>query len=177
MSKGIVMKKYLRIALVFVIAVIFFLIGRYILKNNEYVLSFQANRNIKAYGLEFMMTQEEVRKVLGMEDHYFPGWGGYRFEYIEQGIFITFLDDRDTKFYNKVIGIEVLNSNYKIYNVHVGMQYNEALERLNKQGFHKDNNGWLWKGNIYISLYKSHDQLVNKIKIGIKDRISSKRVY
>lgn len=171
------MKKYLRIALILVIAVIFLLIGIYISKNNEHVLAFQANRNIDVNGLEFMMTKEEVREILGLEDHHIPGWGCYRFEYVKEGIFITFLDDGDTRFDNKVKEINVLNSNYKIYNVYVGMKFNDAIDVLNKQGFKKANNEWLWKGNIYIDLYESNDRLINKIMIGIKDRISCGRVY
>lgn len=171
------MKIFLRIALVIVFVAILFLLGRNIWKKDEYVLSFQANRNIEVNGLEFMMTKEEVREILGMEDNYINGWGCYGFEYIKKGIKVNFLDDGTTSFYNKVNEIVVLNSNYKIYNVCVGMQYDKAIEVLKKQGLKKSDNEWYWKGNIYISLYKSNDQLVNKIMIGIKDRISSNLTY
>lgn len=171
------MKKYLRIILVFIVAIIFLLIGRYIWKNDEHVLAFQANKNIDVNSLELMMTKEEVYEILGPEDNYMPGWGCYEFDYVTKGICVTFLDDGDTKFYNKVKEIEVLNSNYKIYNIYVGMKYNDAIESLKKQGFKEDDNQWLWKGNIYIDLYESNDGLINKIMIGIKDRIACERVY
>jgi hypothetical protein len=45
-----------------------------------------------------MMPENEVRGLLGEEEQYIQGFGGYRLEYQSKGIFLNFLNDSDTDF-------------------------------------------------------------------------------
>lgn len=168
------MNKYLKIFVILIATLTILLLSINMFKNNEHVLSFQANKSITINGLKFMMTKEEV---LGIEDQNNPGWGCYRFDYNKEGICITILDDKDTKLYNKLNEIEVTNPKYKIYDINVTMKYNQAIDTLYKLGFDKGEYDWLWKGNLYVNLVKSKDNLVKKIIIGVQDRVSSTRTY
>jgi hypothetical protein len=158
--------------------VVLIIIGFMIYKYDAYILTWQANEKINVDGIKLMASEDEVRRILGTEEEYMPGFGGYRLEYISKGIKLDFLSDSDTDFYKKVNRIEITNPNYDIYGVKVGDGFDEALNTIQKQGFTKIRDGYsgYWKRSMYIEL-DYRDNVVQKITIGIQDRVSSKRIY
>lgn len=149
-----------------------------IYRYSQHILVWQANKKINADGIKLMMTESEAKRILGEEETYIPGFGGYRLEYPGKGIFLTFLDDMDTDFYCKVNQIKVTEPKYEIFGVKVGDEFDKAVNLLCKQGFMQREDGYsgYWKSNMYIVLARNYDK-VEKITIGIGDRVASSRVY
>lgn len=143
----------------------------------QYILVWQANQKIDVGGIRLMMSENEVSNLLGKEV-YVQGFGGYRLEYPSKSIFLTFLDDNDTDFYHKVSQIEIADSRYNIYNVKVGDDIQKANSTIQKAGFLKQKEGFpgYWKLNMYIVLDYDNNK-VQKITIGVSDRVSSSRIY
>jgi len=173
-------KKRIVISLVIIIALInVFLVARY----TQYILVGFINPNINVDGIKLMTTEEKAKKVLGEEEEYVPGFAGCAFQlnYPSKGIFLEFLGDCDTDFYRKVNIIKITNEKYIICNIKVGINYDEALKSIQKQGFTKIKegfSGYYWKMNAYIVLEKNYDNnTVKSVTIGVRDRISSTRVY
>jgi hypothetical protein len=81
-------------------------------------------------------------------------------------------------FYYKVNSIEVTDSQYNVFGVSVGDEFEKSLNSIRKQGFTRQETGFsgYWKMNMYIVLDKNSSK-VQKITIGIRDRVSSSRVY
>lgn len=150
----------------------------FLYKYNQHILSWAANPQINVCGIKLMMPENEVKKLLGEEEQYIQGFGGYRLEYQSRGVFLSFLNDRDTDFYCKVNSIEVTDSQYEIFGVSVGDEFEESLNSIHKHGFTRQETGFpgYWKMNMYIVLDKNGNK-VAKITIGIRDRVSSRRVY
>lgn len=150
----------------------------FLYKYNQHILSWIANSNINVCGIKLMMPENEVRGLLGEEEQYIQGFGGYRLEYQSRGIFLNFLNDRDTDFYCKVNRIEITDSQYEIFGVSVGDEFEKSLNSIHKQGFTRQETGFFgyWKMNMHIVLDKNGNE-IRKITIGIRDRVSSSRVY
>lgn len=167
-----------KIITIFSIIVVVILSGIIIYRYNQYILVWHANKKINVSGIKLMMTESEVKRIIGGEEAYIPGFGGYKLEYPSSGIFLTFLNDRDTDFYHKVNKIEVIDSKYEVFGIKVGDEFDKAVNILYKQGFAQGKDVFLnyWKTNMYIVLDKNHN-LVQKITIGVRDRVSSSRVY
>lgn len=167
-------KKRIIAVIVLIIVLLSILIAyRYI----QYIMVWQANQKIDVDGIRLMMSENEVSNLLGKEV-YIQGFGGYKLEYPSKGIFLTFLDDNDTDFYHKVSQIEIADSRYNIYNVRVGDDIQKAISTIQKAGFLKQKEGFpgYWKLNMYIVLDYDNNK-VQKITIGVRDRVSSNRVY
>ncbi|HHW31311.1 MAG TPA: hypothetical protein GXX20_06505 [Clostridiaceae bacterium] len=146
----------------------------------QYILVLQANPYINVDGVKLMMTEEKVKSLLGEEEEYMPGYAGcaFRLNYHSKGIYLIFLGDIDTDFYHKVNEIKITNSNYEIFNVRIGDNYEEAIKKIRKRGFTREKEGFpgCWKMNMYIVLEKSYDK-VKSITIGVRDRVASTRIY
>lgn len=164
------------ISILFIIVVIFLSISA-VYRYNQYILAWQANKKINVSGIKLMMEENEVKRLLGEEES-IPGFGGYRLEYPSKGIFLTFLDDRDTDFYCKINQMEITDPKHEIFDVKVGDTFEKALNAIYKQGFTQQKEGFsgYWKMNMYIVLDKNYNK-VQKITIGIRDRVSSSRNY
>ena len=149
-----------------------------VLKYTQYIMVWQANPKINVDGILLMMTENEIKSLLGKEEEYIPGFGGYFLKYPGKGVSLTFLDDMDTDFYHKVNKIEITNEKYEIFDVKVGDDYENAINSIRNHGFRKQIEGFsgYWKNNMYIVLEKDYDQ-VKSIAIGVNDRVSSTRVY
>jgi len=149
-----------------------------IYKYRQHILVWQANKEISVGGIKLMMTESETKRILGKEEAFIPGFGGYKLEYPGKGIFLIFLNDMDTDFYRKVQQIEVMDPEYEVFGVKVGDDFDIAVNLLCKKGFKqgKDGHPGYWKSNMYIVLDKDNDK-VRKITVGVKDRVSSSRVY
>jgi hypothetical protein len=172
---GMIKKRIIIIsALIIAVLLTILMIYRY----NQYILAWQANQQINVNGIKLMMTENKVRSLIGEEEEYIPGFGGYGLEYQSKGVFITFLDDRDTDFYRKVNKIEITNSKDEIFDVKVGDEFEKTIKVIHKHGFTQQKEGFsgYWKMNMYIVLEKNNNK-VQKITIGIRDRVSSSRVY
>lgn len=152
-----------------------FLIYRYY----QYILAWDANRKIDANGIKLMMTEDEVKNFMGKEEEYIQGFGGYKLVYQSKGISLTFLNDMGTDFYEKVSEISVSNKDYQIYDIKPGDSFDSALNIIRTQGFKEGESGTpgYYKTNLFISLEKGDLGEVKSITIGIKDRVSSSRVY
>lgn len=150
----------------------------FLYKYNQYILSWTANPQINVCGIKLMMPENEVRGLIGEEEQYIQGFGGYRLEYQSKGIFLSFLNGSDTDFYCKVNRIEVTDSQYEIFGVSVGDEFEKSLNSIHKHGFTRQETGFAgyWKMNMYIVLDKNGNK-VGKVTIGIRDRVSSRRVY
>lgn len=159
-----------------IVIVIFSIIMIY--RYSQYILVWQANKKINVSGIKLMMTENEAKRMIGEEEAYIPGFGGYKLEYPSKGIFLTFLNDEDTDFHRKVNQIEVIDSEYKVFGVKVGDEFDKAINILYKQGFaqRKDGYSGYWRANMYIVMEKNHNK-VQKITIGVRDRVSSSRNY
>jgi hypothetical protein len=172
------MRKKIKIILSVIIIVVLciLLIHRY----SQYILVWQANKKISVYNIKLMMPETEVKIIIGEEESYIPGFGGYRLEYPSKDVFLTFLNDDDTDFHHKVNRIEVTGSKYEVFGINVGHKFNDAVDILHKQGFKQgqdDSFSYYWRGtNLYITLGKNYDK-VQKITIGVRDRVASTRVY
>ena len=70
-----------------------------------------------------MMPETEVKIIIGEEESYIPGFGGYRLEYPSKDVFLTFLNDDDTDFHHKVNRIEVTGSKYEVFGINVGHKF------------------------------------------------------
>lgn len=149
-----------------------------IYKYDRHILAWQANKNIDVEGVRLMMLETEVQALIGEAETYIPGFGGYRLEYPNRGIFLTLLNDNDTDFYRRVKEINIMTAGYEIYGIRVGDEYDGALLTINNQGFAKEREGYRgrWRRNMYIVLDKDEDK-VRSITIGITDRVSESRVY
>lgn len=167
-------KKVIAIFSVIVIVIFIIMIYRY----NQYILVWQANKKINVSGIKLMMTENKVKRMIGEEEAYIPGFGGYKLEYPSKGIFLTFLNDKDTDFYRKVNQIEVIDSKHEVFGVKVGDEFDKADYILYKQGFAQGKDGYsgYWRTNMYIVLDKNHNK-VQKITVGVRDRVSSSRTY
>ncbi|MGE5614561.1 MAG: hypothetical protein ACM3XR_09155 [Bacillota bacterium] len=165
------------IAIFFVIVIVtlsIIMINRY----SQHILVWQANKKINVDGIKLMMAENEAKRIIGEEEAYIPGFGGYKLEYPSKGIFLTFLNDRDTDFYSKVNIIEVIDSEYEVFGVKVGDEFDKAVEILYNQGFTQGKDGYpgYWRANLYIVLHKNQNK-VQKITVGVRDRVASSRVY
>jgi hypothetical protein len=169
------MKKTLIIILAFIAvaaAAAFFL-----LRNDQKLLARQANAMIEAGGITLMMPETEAKGILGEPEAFLQGFGGYRLEYPGKGIVLTFLDDMDTDFYKKVNQIEILAPGYSIYEVGVGDDYQSSLDKIFKKGFgQKEGYTNYWKQNLFITIENNNGK-VQRIAIGMLDKIASSRVY
>lgn len=123
-----------------IVVVIFSIIVIY--RYNQHILVWQANKKINVSGIKLMMTENEVKRIIGEEEVYIPGFGGYKLEYPSKGIFLTFLNDRDTDFYRKVNQIEVIDSKYEVFGIKVGDEFDKAVNILYKQGFIQGKDGF-----------------------------------
>lgn len=152
-----------------------FLIYRYY----QYILAWDANRKIDAHGIKLMMIEDEVRNMMGKEEEYIQGFGGYKLVYQSKGVSLTLLNDMGTDFYQKVSEISVSNKDYQIYGIKPGDSFDSALNIIHTQGFKEGEAGTpgYYKTNLFISLEKGDLGEVKSITIGIKDRVSSSRVY
>ena len=170
------MSKKLIIIISLIIVILLSVILLY--KYNQHILSWIANPKINVCGIKLMMPENEVKGLIGEEEQYIQGFGGYRLEYQSKGISLNFLNDRDTDFYCKVNSIEVTDSQYAIFGVSVGDEFEKSLNSIHKQGFARQEMGFsgYWKMNMYIVLDNNGNK-VQKITIGIRDRVSSSRVY
>lgn len=159
-----------------IVVVIFsvFMIYRY----NQYIMVWQANNKINVSGIKLMMTENEVKRIIGEEEVYISGFGGYKLEYLSKGIFLTFLNDKDTDFYCKVNQIEVIDSKYEVFGIKVGDEFDKAVNIIYKQGFTQDEDSFsgYWRINMYVILDKDHNK-VKKITVGVRDSVSSNRIY
>jgi hypothetical protein len=150
-----------------------FLLGKY----DQKLLAGQANDMIEAGGITLMMPETEVKELFGEPESFLQGFGGYRLEYRGKGIAFTFLDDMDTDFYKKVNQIEVSVSGYSIYGVSVGDDYQSSLDKIFKEGFgQKEGYTNYWKRNLFITIENNNGK-VQRITIGILDKVASSRVY
>ncbi len=165
------------IAIFFIIVVLIFSVLM-IYIYNQHILVWQANKKINVSGIKLMMPESEVKGLIGEEEIYLPGFGGYKLQYPSKGIFLSFLNDRDTDFYRKVNEIEVIDPKYDVFGIKVGDEFNKAVNVLIKQGFTQGKDGFsdYWRRNMYIVLNKNYNKL-EKITIGIKDKVSSNREY
>ena len=170
------MTKKAVITLSLIMVVIFSIIM--IFRCGQYILVYQANRKINVSGIKLMMTENEVKRILGDEEEYIPGSGGYKLEYPSKGIFLTFLNDKDTDFYCKVNQIEVIDSKYEVFSIRVGDEFDKAVNTIYKQGFIQVKDGFegYWRTNMYVVLDKNNN-MVQKITVGVRDRVSSSRTY
>jgi hypothetical protein len=171
---GMIKKRIIVGVLIIAVILSILMIYRY----SQYIFAWQANQHINVNGIKLMMTENKVRSLIGKEEEYIPGFGGYGLEYQSKGVFITFLDDRDTDFYRKVNKIKITNSKYEIFDVKVGDEFEKALKVIRKHGFTQQKDGLpgYWKMNMYIVLDRNYNE-VKEITIGIRDRVSSSRVY
>lgn len=161
------------------LAVIVFLSGIYAAyRYSQYILVWQANPKIHIDNIKLMMTQDEVRSVIGKEEEYIHGFGGYKLAYPGKGIFLDFLNDMDTDFYNKVSAITTSNPEHQVLGVRVGQKFEEAINAIKTQGFTREKEGYpgYWKMNMYVVIEKDSGA-VKSITIGVRDRVSSSRVY
>ena len=165
------------IVLLFIISVVLLSFSAFY-RYNQYILAWQANQHINVSGIKLMMEEYEVKGLIGKEEAYMPGFGGYRIEYPSKGIFLSFLDDRDTDFYKKVNEIVITDSQHEIYGIKVGDEFNKSVNNIYKYGFAVKKEGYqgYWQKNMYIRLDKEYDK-VHRITIGIRDRVSSSRIY
>jgi len=164
-----------RILIWSVIAVILSLI---VYLNYAFILSLQANPMIKVDGIKLMMDEENVINILGNDGEIVHGFGGYFIEYPSNGIFLTFLNDPDTDFYKKVNAIKITGLHYEIYGLKVGDDFKSAASSLRKKGF-KQEEGYEYgfrKSYLYVILNKNGEK-IESIIVGIKDRVSSNRIY
>jgi len=144
---------------------------------NQYILVWHANKKINVSGIKLMMPENEVKRIIGEEGEYIPGFGGYKLHYQSKGIFLSFLNDRDTDFYHKVNRIEVTDSKYEVFGIKIGDEFNKAADALYKQGFKQRKDGYseFWIANMYVIL--DNNSKIQKITVGVKDRVSSSRHY
>jgi len=174
-----VKKRIITGLIVIVVLISIFLIFRYA----QYILVWRINPNIDVNGIRLMMNEEELKKILGNEDEYVPGVNscGFKLKYNAKGIYLDFLGDIDTDFYHKVNTIKITNEKYKIYNIKVGDNYEDALMSIQKKGFKlkkEKSSDSFWKMNAYIILEKNYENdTVKSITIGIRDRVASTRIY
>jgi hypothetical protein len=155
------------------------LAGATLYRYQQYILAWSANSGIEAGGVRLMMPASEVRALLGDEEEYIPGFGGYVFGYETRGTELTLLSDGGTDFYNKVSEIKVTGPAHAIYGVRVGYSGEDALKTLHDRGFTHERPGWsgLWKMNLFVRLDVDGSGKVSAITIGIKDRVAQSRVY
>ena len=149
-----------------------------ICRYSQYILAWQVNQKINVGGIRLMMSEDEVKRQMGEAEEYLPGFGCYRLNYTTKGLFLTFLEDRDTNFYHKVNEIEINDPAYEVFGVRVGDDFDKSTEIMDSHGLRKEANGSLEykKASMYIRLDRLEGK-VSKIIIGIHDRISSKRIY
>jgi|GEM_PF-954073 len=169
-----------RIITVFSIIVLVILCAVMVYRYYQYILVWYANKEISAGGIKLMLTEDKVKSIIGEEEEYIPGFGGYRFEYPSKGVKITFLSDPDTDFYRKVNEIEVTDSKCEIFGTKAGDEFDKAVNILCQRGFKqgKDDSSYFWMLNMYIRLYKNYsNNKVQKITIGVRDRVAGTRAY
>jgi hypothetical protein len=147
-------------------------------KYDPYILAWRSNAKISISGIRLMMTEDDVKGLLGKEEKYELGFGGYRLDYPSKGITLHFLNDRDTDFYRRVVSIEIVDPKYEVFGIRVGEDFDKSLNTVLKQGFTRQEEGisGYWKMNMRITL-DNHNGKVKKISIGIRDRVASSRIY
>jgi hypothetical protein len=146
--------------------------------NSQYAIVWNVNRGINVDGVRLMTTNRNVKRILGEEEEYVPGFGGYIFKYPSKGISLTFLNDSDTDFYNRVNKITITSSNYSIFGVRVGDDYENSVSIIKKKGFktQKEWDSGFWKKNAYIDIGRDGEK-VSSITIGVRDRVAGTRQY
>lgn len=146
--------------------------------NSQYSIVWSINRGINVDGVKLMTTSGKVKRLLGEEEEYVPGYGGYIFKYPSKGISLTFLNDSDTDFYNRVNKITITSSNYSIFGVRVGDDYENSVSIIKKKGFktQKEWDSGFWKKNAYIDIGRDGKK-VSSITIGVRDRVAATRQY
>lgn len=146
--------------------------------NSQYAIVWNVNRGINVDGVRLMTTNRNVIRILGEEEEYVPGFGGYIFKYPSKGISLTFLNDSDTDFYNRVNKITITSSNYSIFGVRVGDDYENSVSIIKKKGFktQKEWDSGFWKKNAYIDIGRDGEK-VSSITIGVRDRVAGTRQY
>ena len=155
------------------------LIAATLYKYQQHLLAWSVNKEINAAGVRLMMPDSEVRALLGEEEEYVPGFGGYMLAYPGRGIVLTLLSDGGTDFYNKVSEVKVTDPAHAVCGVRVGDTEESALKALRNKGFATERPGspGLWKMNLFVSVDVDGSGKVAAISIGIKDRVAQGRTY
>ncbi|WP_160317248.1 hypothetical protein [Oxobacter pfennigii] len=144
----------------------------------QYILVWQVNPKIHANGIKLMMPASKVRNLIGEEDEYIQGFGGYILSYPSKGLRLTLLNDEDTDFYHKVSEISISSPEYTLFDITIDEDFKKVLNNIHKHGFKREKPGYpgYWKGNAYIIIDTDSDK-IKGITIGMKDSVSSSRTY
>lgn len=131
------------------------------------------NDQLDVEQIKLGMTEDEVIRLWG-DGEYWPGFGGHARDYKDKMATLGFAGDRDNDLYGRVSTLTIKNSNFSVYNIHIGDPRDEANKKLLKNSFIQTNH-YFERGEFMISL--SGEESVSMIQVWFLDKDLRDRVY
>lgn len=151
------------LAIIAVISVLYYALS-------PYIDSYRANKYLNISGVELLMTNSEVEKVLGKGEN-IGGFGAAFYKYQNETVTIAYPVEGLLK--GRVGQIDIKNSEYSIFGVHPGDSIDKAKVILKKHGFKQDrlDSHHFIRGSAKIYIYG------DSVRIDIEDWTIRGHVY
>lgn len=162
------MSKYKVTSVIFIGAfIISYCLYHFLMRDN--LILRHANHNIQIEGITLLQNEDEVIKKLGIGEMSKGTTTGYRYEYKDMDLSVSFVDKR-------VVQLKTQNSKHSILGISAGISYPDAMKILDKEGYKQIHDTMFNKGEVYIQL-EENESIILSVSIWYLDRKHKNRSY